>query len=73
MDIINISISYYNNGLLKYYLGDYDGAIADLNKSIKLNPNYEEAYYIRGKSKKRLGDIDGYVNDFEMYEKLKNK
>ena len=44
-----------------------------LNKSIKLNPNYEEAYYNRGKAKKRLGDIDGYVNDIEMYEKLKNK
>ncbi len=69
----SIAIDYYNKGLLKYYLSDYDGAIEDFNKAIKLNPNYEEAYYNRGKSKKRLGDIDGYVNDIEMYEKLKNK
>ncbi len=70
---INYAISYYKKGLEKYYLHDYYGAIADLNKAIELNTNYAEAYYNRGKAKKRLGDMDGYVNDFEMYEKLKNK
>ena len=36
MVIINIAISYYKNGLTKYYLQDYDGAIADFKQINKI-------------------------------------
>lgn len=37
--------AYYYRGACKRNLKDYDGAIADYNKSIELNPLYAEPYF----------------------------
>jgi tetratricopeptide (TPR) repeat protein len=57
------AIQYYNNGIDKYDLKDYVGAIADFNKAIEINPNDTLAYYSRGASKYNLQDYRGAVTD----------
>ena len=40
-------ISYYYRSKLKAELGDYPGALEDLNKTIELLPDYTDAWYDR--------------------------
>ena len=56
--------AYYNIGVYKAKLKDYNGAISDYNKAIELNPNYTKAYYNRGISKSKLKDHYGAISDF---------
>ncbi len=42
---------YYERGVVRYYLTDYEGAFRDLSRAIQLNPKFAEAYYIRGCSR----------------------
>ena len=42
---------YFKLGEQKYNKKDYQGAIADYDKAIELNPKYARAYYNRGNSK----------------------
>ena len=42
---------YFKLGVEKYNKKDYQGAIADYDKAIELNPKYFDAYYKRGNSK----------------------
>ena len=58
------SKAYYNIGLEKKELKDYDGAIAYFTKSIDLNPNNAMAYYNRGNVKYDLKDYDGAISDY---------
>ena len=59
-------IPLYNYSLATTYynLGDKQGSIADLNKAIRLNPNYTLAYYSRGLAKYALGDQQGAIADY---------
>ena len=52
---------YFKLGLEKYDKKDYQGAIADYDKAIELNPKYFDAYYKRGNAK------------YELTEQPKNK
>jgi len=44
----NDAIIYFNTGNQKYQQGDIPGAMADLEKAIRLNPGYYKAYNNRG-------------------------
>jgi len=55
---------YFDNGLSKYDLKDFYGAISDYNKAIELDPNYAKAYYNRGLSKDDLKDYNGAIADY---------
>ncbi|MFM6081185.1 MAG: tetratricopeptide repeat protein, partial [Dolichospermum sp.] len=51
-------------------LGDKQGAIADFNEFIKINPNDAYAYYFRGIVRDDLGDKQGAIDDFQQAAKL---
>jgi hypothetical protein len=46
--------------------GDLDGAIADYDQAIKLNPREALAYYNRGTARWDKGDREGAVADYDM-------
>ena len=57
------AIDYYNRGLSKGNSEDYQGAIADYNQAIKLQPDDATAYNNRGLAKSESGDIKGAIAD----------
>ncbi|WIH87267.1 tetratricopeptide repeat protein [Brachyspira pilosicoli] len=61
----NISIAYYNIGIVKNNLKQYEEAIKDFNKVIELNDSYSEAYNNRGVSKSNLGYNEEAIKDYD--------
>jgi len=64
-----IGLAIYSIG--NYNLGDNQGAIADYNQAIKLNPNFAFPYNNRGWAKYNLGDKQGAIADYNQAIKLK--
>ena len=62
---------YFNQGLEKYKVGNYQGAIADWNKAIEINPQDALAYYNRGLAKYDLGDYQGAIVDYDKAIEIK--
>jgi tetratricopeptide (TPR) repeat protein len=61
---------FFDDGLRKQNSGDHQGAIADYNQAIRLQPNHADAYYNRGLAKSNLGDNPGAISDFREAAKL---
>ncbi len=61
----NSAEEYFNSGVKKADAGDYEGAIEDYNKAIKINPKLSEAYHNKGVAKAYLGDYRGALKDFD--------
>jgi tetratricopeptide (TPR) repeat protein len=56
---------YFNRGVCKYNLHDYESAIPDLTQSMKLHPKiYHDALYYRGRCYTMTGRYDLAVSDF---------
>lgn len=55
--------SHYYTGLIKSEEGDLNGAIAEFNHVIELNPKDEIAYYNRGLLEANKGDLDKAIAD----------
>lgn len=55
---------YVSAGVDKYTNEDYEGAIADFDEAIKLNPASAEAYFNRGNAKDALDDFIGAIADY---------
>lgn len=53
----------YNNGLEKYKLKDYRGAIADYTRAIKIDPDNISSYYGRATAKRNLKNNSGAIAD----------
>ena len=61
----------YKERALKYFdEGNYDGAIADLNEVIRLEPNNHYAYYMRGGAYVFKENKTMAISDLEMAVKL---
>ena len=70
----NRSISaetYFTWGNTKYDLGDYKGAIADYDTTIRLKPDDADVYYNRGLAKHKLGQHVAAIADFDTAIRLK--
>ena len=52
-------------------MGNYKGAIADYDSSIRLNPDYAAVYYNRGLAKDDLGQHSAAITDFDTAIRLK--
>ena len=69
-DNIKDARAYFNQGLAKYDLQDYTGAIKDFTRAIELNPKYAEAYGGRGLAKYSLKDKQGALEDLSKSGEL---
>jgi tetratricopeptide (TPR) repeat protein len=49
-----LTLAYYNRGIARYYLGEREAAVEDLNRAIALDSTYPPAqgYFIFGKNEK---------------------
>ncbi|MDM9580682.1 tetratricopeptide repeat protein [Nostoc sp. GT001] len=56
--VSNAQKTLYQEGVNKYELGNYEGAVEDFNQAIKLDPQNALAYNRRGDAYYRLGDYE---------------
>jgi len=57
---------FFISGNQKYEQGNFQGAIADYNQAIRIDPNYAFAYYNRGNAKFFLKDYQGAIADYNQ-------
>lgn len=67
------SEDYLQNGILKHRQKDFDGAIEDYDKAIKLNKSNIDAYFNRGTCELALKDFKSAMNDFNKAIELDPK
>ena len=60
------AVAYSYRAYSKAALGDKQGAIADFNQAIAINPQDANAYYNRGNAKDDLGDKQGAIADYNQ-------
>lgn len=56
---------YTNRGVARYYLGDFDAAITDYERALRIKPRLAKAYSGRGAARTAKGDPDGALLDFQ--------
>lgn len=64
---------YLNKGTIAYNFSNFNEAISEINKSIKINPNLPLSYHNRGLVKLKLGQIESAISDFEKSIELDPK
>ena len=64
---------YFKLGLEKYDKKDYQGAIADFDKAIEINPKYADAYNNRGNAKNQLKQYQEAIADYNKAIELNPK
>ena len=65
-----IASAYYNRGVAKDNLEDYQGAIADYTKAIEIDPDDASAYTNRGISRELVNDLKGACDDWRKSANL---
>ena len=55
-----------NRGVAYFELGNYESALADFDKVLRLNPDDAEAYFNRGNTKMMLRDVYGACSDWHQ-------
>ena len=67
------AVSYFDRGFAKQKKGDLDGAMADYDQAIKLNPKDASAFNNRGNAKFAKGDLNGAMADYNQAIKINPK
>ena len=65
--------AYTNRGVARFYLGDFDAAIADFERALRIKPKLAAAYSGRGAARNAKGDREGALLDFAQALKLNEK
>jgi tetratricopeptide (TPR) repeat protein len=58
--------AYHNCGIVRFELGAFDAAIADLSHAIELKPNDQDLFNDRAVAKWNQGDIEGAIADYNQ-------
>ena len=63
---------YSSRGFVKARLGQYEGAIVDFNKALRLKPDFADAYAYRGRglAMLELGRYENAISDFDVVLRL---
>lgn len=69
----NSFTGYFDLAVLEYNAGDFNGALSDFNKAIRMDPNnnYFLVYAYRACAKHQLGEFDNALADFNKAISLK--
>ena len=59
------AVTYSNRGRLRFHSCDRDGALADINKALDLNPDLSDAYINRSIVRFGSGDKRGAIQDLD--------
>ena len=59
-----LSTNSHDSGIEKSQQGNYQGAIADFNQAIEINPQHANAYYNRGLAKYHSKNYQGAIADY---------
>ena len=62
--MVKTPLNYLNKGISKYNEGDFNGAINNLNRAIKINSLNSTPFLYRGYSKYNLGNLQGAIEDY---------
>ncbi|NLQ07023.1 SUMF1/EgtB/PvdOfamily nonheme iron enzyme, partial [Cylindrospermopsis raciborskii LB2897] len=62
----NYAQAYNNRGIVRYELGDHQGAMEDFNHALNINPDYAQAYNNRGIVRTCLGERQLAIEDFSQ-------
>ena len=57
--------AYYNRGVMKLPLGQFEAALADFDAAIARNSDYAQAYYSRGMVKEALGQREAALVEYD--------
>ncbi|MEL7408016.1 MAG: tetratricopeptide repeat protein, partial [Cyanobacteria bacterium J06558_2] len=66
----HLKLVYFHLGNIRGRKGDYQGAINDYNKIIKINSKFYHAYHNRGFAYAKLGDAQSALTDYDLAVKL---
>lgn len=65
------AVGYCERGILKLDRCEFEDAIEDFDRSLRLNPRHARAYNNRGIARERLSDYQGAMGDFTQAIELK--
>lgn len=64
------AIIYCNRSAAYLRLKNLSAALADINKSIELNPNYAKAYFRRAEIKVKMEEYEDALRDFQQVQRI---
>lgn len=68
--IIIMEQEFYNQGLTKAQVGDYQGAVHEFSQALVLQPEFKAAYLERGLARLAIADIAGAIADAQQVIQL---